>query len=231
MKILLADDVKLYLALEKTFLSRRDYDFLTATSGPSALELLSRERPQLAIIERSLPGIDAFEIRRRLLQDPDLARIPVIVTTSGPVEELRGESERLGISAILRKPFQVADLTQAVQRVLPARSRRHPRFELYLEVGLRPLAGSDYLTAGCVNLSRGGILVELSEPLSVGQQLALQIVVPGPEDPIVIEGQVVRYAKEQQRRGPCFGIEFAAATGADARLRAFLEARAGVPGR
>ena len=100
-RILLADDVQLYVALAKTFLARRDYEFLTATRGNDALALIRSHRPELSIVESTLPGLDALSIRRELQSDPELADLAMIITTARPDPELAAEAESLGVARIL----------------------------------------------------------------------------------------------------------------------------------
>lgn len=232
-KILLADDVKLYLALEKTFLARGQYEILTATNGPDALGLLRTERPDLSIVATGLPGLGALEIRDALLADPELAALPMIATTAA--EEADGDLERRaearGIAAVLVKPFAMNDLMGAVQKVLPAPDRRYPRYEAYVELELRTERSTAYMSGAALNVSLGGMLIETPEPLSVGQGLWLQFYLGDSADPIATRGLVVRYAKEQRRESLCFGVEFKSVPpDARVRLERYIAARAATDG-
>lgn len=225
-RILLADDVKLYLALEKTFLARADHEFLTATTGPDALHILRKERPDLAIVERSLGGIGAFEIREEMLRDPELSRIPMIVTASSGTDGMQARAEALSVSAVLMKPFKLEDLTGAVERVLPHRSRHFLRADAYLEVGVRTERQVQYFTGSALNVSAGGLLVEVGETMSLGQSVHLQFVLPTDPHMIAVRARVVRYAKEQHRSATCYGFEFLELAPADrGRIEEFVAQR------
>lgn len=225
-KILLADDVQLYLALEKTFLARKDYEFITATRGPDAWELLSSHRPQLSIVELDLPGLGALELRAQQLEVADLAGIPMVVTTSDAGDEVRERARKLGISSILAKPFNLEALTRAVESVLPARRRQHQRLVTHLDVGLH--IDKAYRDGSTLDVSMSGVLVVVDEPLSLGQSLNIQLTLPGNADPIRAKAMVVRYAKER-RQGQCYGLELQEMPERDRELlRNYLAARGGV---
>jgi CheY-like chemotaxis protein len=221
-KILLADDVQLYLALEKTFLARRDYEFLTATRGPDAWELLSSHRPQLSIVELDLPGMGALELRQQQLEVEDLAGIPMVVTTSDAGDSLRQRARSLGISSILAKPFNLDALTRAVEAVLPARRRRHQRHQTHLDVSLQ--IENSYRDGSTLDVSQCGMLIVVDEPLSLGQSVTVQVTLPG-QEPLRVKARVVRYAKER-RPGQCYGLELLELPSTEsAALSAYLATR------
>lgn len=225
-KILLADDVQLYLALEKTFLARRDYEFFTATTGPDALALLREEQPNLCILERTLPLLGAFDICRSVAGDEVLGKVPILVSTNDASAEVVLEAEGLGVGRLLVKPFSIDDLTSAVDALLPARRRGHERWDVHAEVGIRTERTVQYLTGSTLNLSVGGMLVEIPEPLSMGQTVWLQFLVGSDPHMIAVHARVVRYAKEQRRSGRCYGLEFLSLSDEDRlRVHRFLARR------
>src|SRR3989442_7156916 len=82
-KILLVDDVRLFLELEKTFLRRVVCEILTASSGEEALEVLRLERPALIVLDDQMPGIGGLEASTRINSDPRL-RMPNSLMASRP---------------------------------------------------------------------------------------------------------------------------------------------------
>ncbi|MFN7973568.1 MAG: response regulator [Acidobacteriota bacterium] len=223
-KILLADDVKLYLALEKTFLARGQYEILTATNGPDALGLLRTERPDLSIVATGLPGLGALEIRDALLADPELAALPMIATTAA--EEADGDLERRaearGIAAVLVKPFAMNDLMGAVQKVLPAPDRRYPRYEAYVELELRTERSTAYMSGAALNVSLGGMLIE-TRACRRAWPSSISATVPIPRHARLMWP---RARSEQRRESPgLLGVEFKSVP-PDARASASLPRRA-----
>jgi CheY-like chemotaxis protein len=93
-----------------------DWSYLvrTADHGAQALEILGRGlRPDLVLLDLTMPVMDGVELRRRMLADPELAFIPTIVVTAridAPVDLLRAH-------AVLRKPLDPEVLEAAVRRI------------------------------------------------------------------------------------------------------------------
>lgn len=94
-----------------------DLDVRTCDSGERALELMSRERPDLVLLDVMMPGLDGPATLARLKADPLLRSIPVIFMTA---KALPQEIERflsLGAVAVIPKPFdplQLADQIAAI---------------------------------------------------------------------------------------------------------------------
>jgi CheY-like chemotaxis protein len=64
-------------------LQNEGYDVATAGDGREALEVLRRAAPALILLDLMMPVMDGFEFRVRQMQDPELARIPVIIFSGG----------------------------------------------------------------------------------------------------------------------------------------------------
>ncbi len=207
-KILLADDVKLFMALEKTFLARSHFSFLTATNGRDAFALLKQEAPHLAILEERLPEMDAVQIRAEALKTPELAAIPIVITTSNPTDALRAVAADLGVATVLPKPFRLEDLTAAVQELLPTTRRKHCRFHAATDVGIKLPHGIGFVRGSTLNVSAGGMLIRVQDPISMGQLVWVQFLLPGDPHLISARAKVVRYAKEQRGPGHYYGFEF-----------------------
>jgi two-component system cell cycle response regulator DivK len=89
--------------------------------GPSALEGMSRERPDLVLLDVSLPGMDGTEVLERIRAHEALRALPVVVLTA---HAMRGDRERflaLGFDAYIGKPIVDGDeLVQTIARLLGA---------------------------------------------------------------------------------------------------------------
>lgn len=128
-RVLVADDTDIQRKL--TVLRLRDcgYEVLEAADGTAALELARRERPDLVVTDVLMPGLDGFELCRRIAADPDLAGTPIVLASSVFVEE---GDRRLAIAAgaagyVTREP-DMAAILDAVRRALaePAASGGGP---------------------------------------------------------------------------------------------------------
>ncbi len=79
--VLVVDDVPDNIALLNDALDDAGYTVLVATSGEAALALAQRARPDVVLLDAVMPGIDGFEVARRLKADPATSGIPIIFMT------------------------------------------------------------------------------------------------------------------------------------------------------
>ena len=91
--------------------------------GPSALEDMAADPPVLVILDIGLPGMDGWELLRRMRLDPQCGRLPVLVLTAHAQEEYRLEADRRGADGFMTKPFEPDALRAAVSRLLGDRAQ------------------------------------------------------------------------------------------------------------
>lgn len=87
----------------------------TAPDGLHGLVKISRVVPDLIVSDISMPGMDGFELRRRLNELPGLASIPFLFMSAHHERERIREGMRLGADDYLTKPFTISDLLEAVK--------------------------------------------------------------------------------------------------------------------
>src|SRR5450759_5119808 len=116
-KILVADDSLTIQKVIRLALSGDGYEIQTVSDGKEALEQASLFRPDIFIIDVSLPIFDAYQVREHLLKKPDLKNIPVILMSSAfeKVDETR--SKQLGFAGHLIKPFDPSHLRSTLLSV------------------------------------------------------------------------------------------------------------------
>jgi CheY-like chemotaxis protein len=116
-KILVADDSLTIQKVIRLALSGDGYEIQTVSDGKEAIEQASLFRPDVCIIDVSLPKYDAYQIRERFLQAPDLKNIPVIMMSSAfeKIDETRMHA--LGFSGHLVKPFDPSHLRSTLLSV------------------------------------------------------------------------------------------------------------------
>lgn len=113
--ILVVDDDRVLQSLLARRLRREGYVVVTASSGPEALERLSEGWPGLVIVDLMMPGMDGFELSRRIKAIADL---PIIVLSAVDSAEAKvGALERYAEDYVT-KPFDPDELAARVQRVL-----------------------------------------------------------------------------------------------------------------
>ncbi len=93
-------------------------DILTAASGPEALQLARRERPDVIILDIMMPGMDGFEVCKTLREDMSTAFIPIMMLTARGETESRTKAFTIGTDDYVTKPFEVEDLKARVVRLL-----------------------------------------------------------------------------------------------------------------
>lgn len=119
--VLVADDDPDILDLVRYRLERSGYAVATATDGAEAVRLAGELDPALAVLDVMMPALNGFEVTRALRDDPQTARIPVILLTTKAQEEDVQEGFASGADDYLRKPFSPRELSARVQAILGRR--------------------------------------------------------------------------------------------------------------
>ena len=133
MKILAVDDDDSIRELLELQLTRNGYEALTAADGREALDKASGA--DLILLDVMLPGIDGFEICRRLKADPVLRAVPIIMLTAKAEEIDKVLGLELGADDYLVKPFSIRELLARVKAVLRRSQNNQPAAEQQLIVG------------------------------------------------------------------------------------------------
>lgn len=116
MKVLVVDDDPELLTLVAFALRQAGYLALEATSGEAALGLVERERPDLLVLDLNLPGIDGFEVCRKLREAGD--ETPILMLTVRDEEESQVRGLDLGADDYMTKPFSPRTLLARVRALL-----------------------------------------------------------------------------------------------------------------
>jgi two-component system cell cycle response regulator DivK len=119
-KILLVEDNELNRDMLSRRLTRRGYTVVVAEDGEQALDLARSERPDLVLMDMSLPGIDGWEATRRLRADPGIAGIRVIALTAHAMAGDRERALEAGCNDYDTKPVEMDRLLQKIATQLGA---------------------------------------------------------------------------------------------------------------
>src|SRR3989442_10858288 len=106
-KILVVEDVELNRDLLVQLLED-DYEVLTAVNGQEGIALAQRERPDLVLMDLSLPVIDGWEATRRIKATPDLKDIPIIALSAHAMLGDEDKARQAGCDDYLSKPLNDA---------------------------------------------------------------------------------------------------------------------------
>lgn len=101
-------------------LARRGYGYLGAEDGQEGIEMARRERPDLILMDLSLPVLDGYAATRLLRADPDLAHTPILAVTAHAREIDQTRALEVGCNGYLSKPYSINDLFSLIARFLPA---------------------------------------------------------------------------------------------------------------
>jgi CheY-like chemotaxis protein len=122
--ILIVEDVELNRDLLVQLLED-EFRLLVATDGEAALQAAADARPDLILMDLSLPRLDGWEATRRLKADPSLASIPVIALSAHAMKTHEDRALAAGCDAYLTKPIDEALLFAAIATQFErVRSRR-----------------------------------------------------------------------------------------------------------
>ena len=117
MKILVADDDKIFLALMVNILADSGYEVIEAENGVEAWEKLQAEGADLAILDIEMPEMDGRELLKLMMDDDRFRNIPVLVLTVGFLAEDIVKLYTESTLDYITKPFDSEDLVAKVQEL------------------------------------------------------------------------------------------------------------------
>jgi len=178
-KILLVDDVSLFIELEKTFLQRKKvFEILTATSGEEALKIFEIEQPDLVYMDLHMPGMNGDECCRLIKASEEGKNTPIVMVTSAGNEDDKSRCMEAGCNEIITKPINRTLFLSFAKRYLDVHERKEPRYALHIKIRFgqeRDKMFTDYT----VNVNTGGLYVSSSRLLPVGTLLFVEFILPG----------------------------------------------------
>ncbi|MEM9287360.1 MAG: PleD family two-component system response regulator [Pseudomonadota bacterium] len=117
-RILIVDDVMPNLKLLEAKLDREYFEVLTAQSGPEALDVIERERPDLVLLDVMMPEMDGLEVCRRIKANPETAFLPVVLVTGLDQPQDRVAGLEAGADEFLTKPVDDVSLYARVRSLV-----------------------------------------------------------------------------------------------------------------
>jgi DNA-binding response OmpR family regulator len=111
--ILVVDDDPHSRDILRTYLEARGYAVVTARDGREALSLVDRIRPALVLLDVMMPGIDGWEVARRMREHPDFGAARILMLTARTDRLTDGPADDL-----VHKPVLLEELARRIERVL-----------------------------------------------------------------------------------------------------------------
>lgn len=110
MQIVVADDDPVTRALLQLKLEADGHRVILAKDGNEALALAGSSRPELVVLDVAMPGVDGLEVTRRLRQQPETARLPIVLLTGRDSDPDIMAGWKSGADYYLTKPFVMEHL-------------------------------------------------------------------------------------------------------------------------
>jgi len=165
--LLVVDDDVDALHLLCLILEKQGFSVVSATDGSEAIQKAIQEKPDLILMDVTMPGKDGFEVTKLMKSDEKLAHIPIIMLTAkGDIDDKLYGFEA-GVDDYLTKPIQPKELIAHVQAVLTRNQRKHelkgalPRLQRAYTIGL--IAAKGGLGCSTLSLALGLLLREMSD--------------------------------------------------------------------
>jgi two-component system, cell cycle response regulator DivK len=119
-KLLYVEDNEMNRDMLSRRLHRRGYEVLIAVDGEQGITQAAAERPDLILMDMSLPVVNGWEATRRLKAAPETASIPIIGLTAHAMSTDRDKCLAAGCDDYDTKPVEIARLLEKIERLLGA---------------------------------------------------------------------------------------------------------------
>jgi len=117
-KILIVDDEPNIVVPLQFLMERNGYETAVAQSGEEALEAISKEKPDLVLLDIMLPGIDGFEVCEIVKLKPEWKHIKIIFLTAKGRDVDIAKGMVLGADEYIAKPFSNKQIVESVRKLL-----------------------------------------------------------------------------------------------------------------
>lgn len=167
-RILVVDDLPQNLELMEAHLCTLGHYVAKASNGADAMQKVKEETPDLILLDVMMPGLDGYEVCRRLKADANSAFIPVLILTALSAPEEMVRAIEAGADDFLTKPFSGLELLIRIRSLLRIK-KLHDQVE-------------NYRRMATVGELAGGIVQEMRNPLAITSSAA-QILLKKGDDP------------------------------------------------
>jgi len=125
-KVVIAEDSELQRNILATIVkARKSYVVIEAADGNEAMKAILKNKPDIAILDVEMPGMNGLEICYRMKNDVKLSHIPVMIVTATTAKSTKSDEEhkvRARADDYITKPFQSADIYRRIDRLLKGSS-------------------------------------------------------------------------------------------------------------
>jgi len=115
--VLVVDDFLDGRELVSEYLAVKGFTVTEATTGAQAIDVATRDKPDVILMDLQMPNVDGWEATRRLKADPQTNAIIIVALTAHALEHEKTRALEAGCDAFIAKPFELAALADALDRL------------------------------------------------------------------------------------------------------------------
>jgi chemosensory pili system protein ChpA (sensor histidine kinase/response regulator) len=115
---LVVDDSITMRRVTQRLLERNSFRVVTAKDGLEAIGVLQDHKPDIILLDIEMPRMDGYEFAKHVRNNPDTARVPIVMITSRVSDKHKARAIEVGVNDYLGKPYQERQLLEAVRRQL-----------------------------------------------------------------------------------------------------------------
>jgi two-component system cell cycle response regulator DivK len=120
--VMVVEDFEDNRFMMRRLLEMSGYRVVEAVNGEEAVELAHRERPQLILMDLSLPQMDGLAATRRIRQYPDMRDVPIVAVSAHDTADFHADALAAGCNDYVTKPIDFDQLEALLSRLLPKKS-------------------------------------------------------------------------------------------------------------
>lgn len=116
--VLLVEDTEDNRFMMRRLLEMSGYEVVEATNGEEAVRLAQSERPQLILMDLSLPVIDGLAATRAIRKLDGFGEVPIVAVSAHDSSDFQGEALAAGCNSYITKPIDFSELEILIARLL-----------------------------------------------------------------------------------------------------------------
>ena len=117
-KILVVDDEEVIVEGLKDILEDFDYEVVTANNGLIALQQVSKEKPNLILLDLMMPEMNGYEVCDKVRKDPEVSATPIVILSSKGEQKDIDLAFSLGATEYIIKPYNMERLLETLKKIL-----------------------------------------------------------------------------------------------------------------
>ena len=219
LKLLVVDDDPGVMKFIKGEVGALGYQVLGLADSRKAAEQVNRQKFDGAIVDAQMPHMDGLALTRHIRSSRSNSKLPIVMVTEHNDLQIMGEAFKAGVTFLMNKPItqeRLRKLLRAARGSILREERRYVRLPLHTMVKCK--ASQSHFDAGSLNISEGGMQLDYSGGLQVGQELLVQFTLPSHPIPLNPRVKVVRREASDH-----IAVEFLELTPEDrAAIQAFI---------